>query len=122
MNLNNYVCPTCKDWKRGEFYRNPDGTIVVYCRACEEGVVPALLVPPPEPSLKSTHETVDGAAITPFNMSDTLAAELVQELDLGDWELDPRSAEFIESNLSRTEFSVKQKQWIYNLARKFHLV
>ena len=61
-------------------------------------------------------------AITAENMSDHLACELIQELDFGDWELDDWSAEFIESNFSRTTFSLKQKSVIYKLAKRFNLL
>jgi hypothetical protein len=61
-------------------------------------------------------------AITPDSMSNILAAELVEAIDNGDWELSDWHAQFIESNLGRTSFSVKQKAVIYDLARKFNLL
>ena len=73
--------------------------------------------------MSSAHrETDDGLAITPDRMSDELAAELVSELDLGDWELTPWQASFIESNLGRRRFSLKQKEVIYSMSRKLRLI
>lgn len=65
---------------------------------------------------------IDGLAITPERMTNNLAAELVEAIDNGDFEIDDRSAEFIESNLGRTHFSVAQKRWIYDLARRYRLI
>lgn len=59
---------------------------------------------------------------TAENMSDQLAAELVDAIDSGDWELSDWHAQFIESNLGRTRFSIKQKAVILDLSRKFGLI
>ena len=64
----------------------------------------------------------DSRAITAENMSNQLTAELVEALDSGDWELPDWHAQFIESNLGRTTFSIKQKHVIYDLARKYRLL
>lgn len=64
----------------------------------------------------------ESRAITPDTMSDTLTAELVQDLDLGDWELSDWEAQFISSNLSNDRFSIKQKSVIYKLARRYNLL
>jgi hypothetical protein len=61
-------------------------------------------------------------AITPENMSDNLASELVADLDDGDFEVNDWEADFLESCLSRDTFSIKQKSVIYKMAKRFGLL
>jgi hypothetical protein len=72
--------------------------------------------------LLNTNLNDDSRAITPERMTDHLARELIQELDLGDWELNDWQAKFVESNLQREHFSLKQKEVIYKMARRFNLL
>ena len=64
----------------------------------------------------------DGLAITPERMSNQLAAELLEAIDSGDFNLTDWDVDFIGNNLGREHFSLKQKRVIYNLARKFKLL
>ena len=66
--------------------------------------------------------TEDDRAITPDRMSDALAQELVQEIDFGGYELTSWETNFIESNLQKERFSLKQKEVIYKIARRLHLI
>jgi hypothetical protein len=61
-------------------------------------------------------------AITPDRMSNQLAAELINTIDVGDYELSDWETEFIGGNLEHTSFSTAQKSVIYKLAKRFNLL
>lgn len=61
-------------------------------------------------------------AVTAASMSNELCAELVETIDLGDWELNDWETEFIGGLLGSKHFSIKQKEVIYKLARRFRLL
>lgn len=60
--------------------------------------------------------------ITAETMTNNLALELLNELDLGDWEVSQWEAGFIDSCLRRETFSIKQKAVIHKMAVKFKLL
>jgi hypothetical protein len=62
--------------------------------------------------------------VTPESMSFNLARQLVEDIDTGDFELTAWETEFVGSILDKdqTTFSFKQKEVIYKLARRFHLL
>lgn len=61
-------------------------------------------------------------AFGPKQMSNELTRELIDTIDLGDFELTQWELEFIEDMLTHTTFSYPQREVIYNLAHKFKLL
>jgi hypothetical protein len=61
-------------------------------------------------------------AVTPSNMSNPLAHELLNTIDVGDYELSDWETEFVGGNLERTSFSTAQKSVIYKMAKRFNLL
>lgn len=67
-------------------------------------------------------KSVSPRALTPASMSHALCRELVETIDIGDFELSDWQTEFIGNNLDRQYFSLEQRKVIYDLARKFRLL
>jgi hypothetical protein len=62
------------------------------------------------------------AALSEGYFTDKLAADLVEALDSGDFEFNDWQLEFLESNLGRSTYSVKQKKVIYEMANERNLI
>lgn len=67
----------------------------------------------------------DGATrhvVTAESMSDHLCKDLLNDLDLGDWELTDWEADFVESCLGRDRWTLKQRAVILKMANKYKLL
>lgn len=60
--------------------------------------------------------------LKPENMSNELAKLLVENLILGDFRMTPWQDDFLGDVQPLTTFTLPQKQVIYNLAFKFHIL
>lgn len=61
-------------------------------------------------------------ALSPTRMSNDCARLILDDLQLGDFDLTPWQQEFIANVANQPFFTLDQKKVIYNLAFKFHIL